>query len=332
MNDLAVFFSSIGAPKESDIKMALHSFIDEYNDNCAQKNVIDIIQAVNPLLPIILKSGLLDGVRSKLASWRKSKSAFVSKLAPEEGLGLGTRTDLESVLGKLCRMVVLNEGAGEFNLVSDYARIAAHVYGNRKDTILSKQWTYLGNRYHNLQLDDEKSGLQAALYCKKGDTPQYVYAIAGTRGSDIKDWKANAGQLIGYSDQYERACEIAAKLSDRLGISRLVMVGHSKGGGQAAYCALRTGCDAITFNPAGLGLSKFKQNRRGNPRINSYVMIKDPLNMMQLLAQLMSVDITADGSVHYLKNDKNSPISEWHGIDGFLRLGGMNDMQRLPKG
>ena len=267
---------------------------------------------------------MLDGVRSKLASWGKPKSPLFSDLAIAPGPGLA------SILGTLSQMVVLNEGAGEFNLVSDYARIAAHVYGNRKDTILSKQWTYLGNRYHNLQLDDEKSGLQAALYCKKGDTPQYVYAIAGTRGSDIKDWKANAGQLIGYSDQYERACEIASKLSDRMGISRLVMVGHSKGGGQAAYCALRTGCDAITFNPAGLGLSKFKQKRIGNPRINSYVMIKDPLNMMQLLAQLMSVDITADGSVHYLKNDKNSPISEWHGIDGFLRLGGMNDMQRIP--
>ena len=326
MNEVANFFSSIGAKKEPDIRMALMSFIDEYNGNCRQKNHINVIQAVSPLVHVILKSGLLDGVRSKLASWGKPKSPLFSDLAIAPGPGLA------SILGTLSQMVVLNEGTGEFNLVNDYARIAAHVYGNRKDTILSKQWTYLGNRYHNLQLDDEKSGLQAALYCKKGDTPQYVYAIAGTRGSDIKDWKANAGQLIGYSDQYERACEIAAKLSDRLGISRLVMVGHSKGGGQAAYCALRTGCDAITFNPAGLGLSKFKQNRRGNPRINSYVMIKDPLNMMQLLAQLMSVDITADGSVHYLKNDKNSPISEWHGIDGFLRLGGMNNMQRLPKG
>lgn len=212
MNEVANFFSSIGAKKEPEIRMALMSFIDEYNGNCRQKNHINVIQAVSPLVHVILKSGLLDGVRSKLASWGKPKSPLFSDLAIAPGPGLA------SILGTLSQMVVLNEGAGEFNLVSDYARIAAHVYGNRKDTILSKQWTYLGNRYHNLQLDDEKSGLQAALYCKKGDMPQYVYAIAGTRGSDVKDWKANAGQLIGYSDQYERACEIAAKLSDRLGI------------------------------------------------------------------------------------------------------------------
>ena len=105
------------------------------------------------------------------------------------------------------------------------------------------------------------------------------------------------------------------------------MVGHSKGGGQAAYCALRTGCAAITFNPAGLGLYKFKHNRNIKPKINSYVMVKDPLNLLQMLAQLMSVDITADGSVHYLENDKNSKVREWHGIDGFLILGGMTDMQ-----
>ena len=58
-------------------------------------------------------------------------------------------------------------------------------------------------------------------------------------------------------------------------------------------------------------------------------MVTDPLNLMQMLAQFFYVDLTADGSVHYLKCDKISSMRDFHGIDGFLRLGGMNNMHRL---
>lgn len=321
MTELDQLLSAIGITKE----MAFRSFIDEYNDCYREKNRNSVIQT---LIPAVLNSGLLDAIKpSKRSPW--SKATLLknpSKYIPEQV----SRSKYISVFEKIGKMV-LADGASGFNRVNDYARIAAHVYGNRKDSILTKQWVYLGNRYKNIQLDHEKSGLQAALYQKLGDVPQYVYAIAGTRGWDKKDWQANLEQVAGISEQYDQAGIIAERLACELGNKRLLMVGHSKGGGQAAYCALRTGCQAITFNPAGLGITKFKRNYHVDAVINSYVMVKDPLNLVQMVAQLMNVDITADGSVHYLKNDKNSPIKEWHGIEGFLRLGGMNDMHRLEE-
>lgn len=321
MNELARLFSGIGIKDEDDIRMAVMSFIDEYNVSFRRKD-----NAIWRVIHSLRKKGLFDNLfPTKQIPWQTLLNASgLFQIPVSYSISVGV-----SILDKLGRMVILNEDIRAFNHVNDYARIAAHVYGNRKDSILSEQWTHLGNRFQNIRLDDEKCGLQAALYRKKSAVPHYVYAIAGTKGGDIRDWKANTGQLIGKSNQYDRVCEIAEKLSSLLGTSKLVMVGHSKGGGQAAYCALRTGCEAITFNPAGLGLYKFKRNKVIKPKINSYVMVKDPLNLMQILAQLVNVDITADGSVHYLKNDKNSPMSEWHGIDGFLRLGGLTDMHRL---
>ena len=220
------------------------------------------------------------------------------------------------------------EGSQDFVNVKDYARIAAHVYGNREDSILPNSWMSLGSKLENMVLDDKKSGLQAALYAKQGKEPEFVYAIAGTKGADIRDWMTNLGQVAGISDQYDRAGEIAVKLADELGVENLTMVGHSKGGGQAAYCALNTGCPAITFNPAGLGLYKFNHDPAIQPEINSYVMVADPLNLMQMLAQFFYADLTADGSVHYLRNNK-TPLTKCHGIDAFMQLGGMTDMHRL---
>lgn len=235
---------------------------------------------------------------------------------------------VHGILEKISRMIKA-EGAEDFETVKDYARIAAHVYGNRDDSILPDSWVSLGSKFESMELDDEKSGLQAALYAKQGPKPEFVYAIAGTKGGELNDWKANIGQVAGISDQYDRAGEIAVKLADELGEENLTMVGHSKGGGQAAYCALNTGCPAITFNPAGLGLYKFNHDQDIKPEINSYVMVADPLNLMQMLAQLFYADLTADGSVHYLRSHKDTPVTKCHGIDSFLRLGGLTSMHRL---
>lgn len=315
MNDLAQLLSSIEITDKVEIRTVLLSFLNEYNH---QGKVFD--------------KSFLERIGSTINALTRKRVPW--QLSPFSSNGLPLLLvkepshESKSVLNKIGRMVMA-EGASEFNRVNDYARIAAHVYGNRKESILSTSWKCIGNQYKHITLDDEKSGLQAALYCKQDAIPQYVYAIAGTKGADAKDWKANLGQVVGISDQYKRAGEIAERLAYELGTRQLTMVGHSKGGGQAAYCALRTGCRAITFNPAGLGLIKFKNNKHTNPDINSYVMVTDYVNLFQMVAQLMHADITADGSVHYLKSAKKSTIRDWHGINGFLKLGGMTNMHLL---
>lgn len=326
MKEFAILFKEFGLTDENSIRQALATFSDEYNRLTESKvrNAIfsDVKEFDNPL-----SKGLIEILIKLLAG---SQLGAVAPGRVMKGMFGRLTQGTNSILDKISQMMQAN-GPEAFNKVNDYARIAAHVYGNRKDTILPREWKCLGNSYQGQQLDDKKSGLQAALYKKIGHYPKYVYAIAGTRGMDIKDWKANLGQVAGISDQYDRAGEISEKLAKQLGSEYITMVGHSKGGGQAAYCALRTGSPAITFNPAGLGLYKFNHDRSKMPDISSYVMVFDPLNMMQMLAQLVYADLTADGSVHYLKCAESTQFKEWHGIDGFLRLGGMKDIHQFKK-
>ena len=312
-------FRNIGLTEDEDIKRALEVFNEEY---------AKLIDAQANAAPKDIKSELIQiGLDALIDVLSGSYARAINVSRVWGGLKERFSQQSMSVLDKIGRMISA-EGSEDFEYVKDYARIAAHVYGNREDSILPNSWVPLGSKFESLVLDDEKSGLQAALYAKQGEEPEYVYAIAGTRGADFKDWKANLGQVTGISDQYDRAGEIAVKLADELGVENLTMVGHSKGGGQAAYCALNTGCPAITFNPAGLGLYKFNHDPDIEADINSYVMIADPLNLMQLLAQLFYADLTADGSVHYLRNNK-TPLTKCHGIDAFMQLGGMTDMHRL---
>lgn len=317
MVEIIDFLNSVGATDERRAKRAINVFFEEFNslEGDSSERVFEEKNHIIDLIREIIQDSAVKGA----VDYKPALQRLIERL-PKKHL---------SIIKKISKMVQTDD-ANDFHRIKSFAAIAAHVYGNRKDSILPYAWRCLGNEYHNLKLDDQKSGLQACLYLKHGDKPQYIYAIAGTKGWDIKDWKANIGQIAGISDQYDRAGEIAEKLAKDLGSERITMVGHSKGGGQAAYCALRTGSRAITFNPAGLGLYKFNQDIKTENNINSYVMVKDPLNLMQMLAQLLYADLTADGSVHYLKNDKSSSISDWHGINGFLRLGGMTDMHRIP--
>ena len=241
--------------------------------------------------------------------WQSLKN-LVTKWFREEELPLAKR---------ISRMI--SNSITDIEPVGDFVKIAAHVYGNRDDSILADQWQCLGNEYNGIKLDDDKSGLQAMLYKRdEENVSRYVYAIAGTRNA--KDWLTNLGQVVGFSDQHDRAAEAAEQLVKELGKENLKMVGHSKGGGQAAYCSLRTGCDAITFNPAGLGLYRFNLKDWIAPRIDSFVMTTDPLNIFQLAAQLIAIDITADGSVHYVKPTEDMPVNidTTHGMNAFLHI------------
>lgn len=327
-------FRNIGLTDDDEIKGALEAFSNEYalltKD---QENAVSV--GINELIAhVAFPRNALGRIALNLLGDILIDAGTKGMVAPSRVFGglkqkfFGDSPAVHGVLEKIGRMIKA-EGAEDFDKVKGYARIAAHVYGNRDDSILPESWMALGSKFENMVLDDEKSGLQAALYAKQGPKPEYVYAIAGTKGAEFNDWKANIGNIMGISDQYDRAGEIAVKLADEVGKENLTMVGHSKGGGQAAYCALKTGCPAITFNPAGLGLYKFNHDPSINPEINSYVMVADPLNLMQMLAQFFYADLTADGSVHYLRSHKNTQVTKCHGIDSFLQLGGMTSMHRL---
>lgn len=194
--------------------------------------------------------------------------------------------------------------------VKRYATFSAHCYGTYNDYILP-----VGSRVvKKYDLDD---GTEATVY---EHVTEIICAFTGS--DDAKDWINNGLQLIGVAPQYESALKIANEVMSMYSSSTITFVGHSKGGGQAAYCALVLGVNAVTFNPAGVSiptriLNDFKENK--GECIHAYVFNTDILNRVQEMFGFMGLQ--ADGHIHYINDFKpqgGSIIDKIHGIGGIL--------------
>jgi len=102
----------------------------------------------------------------------------------------------------------------------------------------------IGGRTWNLVTVYEQGSFRAVLM----NGSQTVLSFSGT--DDRGDWADNIGQgMLGASGQYIRALELANQTSPGM------VVGHSLGGGLAAYCAIYAGKLAATINPAPLNIN-----------------------------------------------------------------------------
>jgi hypothetical protein len=102
------------------------------------------------------------------------------------------------------------------------------------------------------------AGLKAMIYQDyiTGEG-QYVLAFGGTDDKiwelEFDDWRNNIKQGLGWSaPQYTAAMKIGRAVGRAVGASRLIVTGHSLGGGLASAAALVAGVRADTFNAAGL--------------------------------------------------------------------------------
>lgn len=111
--------------------------------------------------------------------------------------------------------------------------MAAHVYGDRPNSILPSGCKVIDG------IDDPDTGLLAKVYLINKDV--IVCAFAETRGINPDDWIANISQPFGFSGQYRKALEFGNTIIAKYPSQSVTFVGHSKGGGQAAHCALNTG-------------------------------------------------------------------------------------------
>ena len=187
--------------------------------------------------------------------------------------------------------VMLVDPEGKEPTEDEAARIAAHVYGDKEDDILTGGWrvstTDFGIKNEN--------GLKSQVYERVNDdgiVTEYVYATAGTEIDDVDDWIADATQVVGLSSQYHSSALNAQKISSQLGQKELNFVGHSLGGGEAALNSLLTygsgeGRNAFTFNAAGVSVAtKIREGglglvQKSEESINAYITITDPLNIIQ---------------------------------------------------
>lgn len=200
------------------------------------------------------------------------------------------------------------------------AILAAHSYGNTLN-ILPNYCKYIET------LSDNESGVDASVYRIYED--EIICAFPGSK-MNWKDWETNLiSQPLGVSQQYDKALEFSKIVMKKYG-KDVLFVGHSKGGGEAAYCAASLGAKAIIFNPAWLSnktLSKLFLNSSllEISNIQSYVFWNDVLNIGQeitnfacpILNKYVHTFLICD----YLPDKMN--IGDWHGMKGVLRYFGI---------
>jgi pimeloyl-ACP methyl ester carboxylesterase len=111
-----------------------------------------------------------------------------------------------------------------------------------------------------------------------------VLSFSGT--DDLGDWADNVGQgMVGLSSQYLRAVGLAKSSAAN------IVVGHSLGGGLASYCAIYTGIQAATINPAPLNINPISLAGmlKNQSQVINYIAPGEALQILDALAPNMGV-------------------------------------------
>lgn len=207
-------------------------------------------------------------------------------------------------------------------------------------TIFDKQGT--GNFEFDLP---RNSGFYSELFYD--ETAQaYVLAFRGTEGAnDILDFlKANIPQSIQtftsfvgldpHAQQYKQAIEVTRAVKKALGDrGRLILVGHSLGGGLASAAALQHGLPAITFNAAGLARGTLTAGHHWNSQeklILAYHTSGDILTTIQESYFVPSSWLlpTAAGHQVMLRRLESQQLNAWHTT---LAAAGIVDTTQIKK-
>ena len=147
-------------------------------------------------------------------------------------------------------------------------------------------------------LTNSLNGFKAKLF-KNGD--MYILAFAGTELRDDegnfnqKDAVTDGRQAFGLDDkedgQYANAVSLSNEISSKIeeenekgDNKKLIITGHSLGGGLATIGGSVTGANTYTFNAAGVHEQTFKDQEvdiENTQHIQAYYSDKDPLNIVQ---------------------------------------------------
>ncbi len=155
----------------------------------------------------------------------------------------------------------------------EYAYLANRIY-DEGDSTVGQTESFFGQLWKLIRYTSEKNGFQAGIY-KNLNTNKYIVAIGGTKANPTE---ANSFQKFGGSildvatdlrlisnlipdSQSKSALNfIDNRVVEENGKNHVVIidaiVGHSLGGGLAAYAGLYSGIKSITFNPSPIPFTR----------------------------------------------------------------------------
>lgn len=152
------------------------------------------------------------------------------------------------------------------------------------------------------------SGFQGATYYATSNPANIVISFAGTDFTNINVVKTDVDVARNLNPaQYQLAFEYVAEVKKAYPGAKIVVVGHSLGGGLAQYAAALNGLEGYTFNALGLNqvqMDEVKKSPLQNP-ITHFVQSGEPV-----------ADINSKLSLSYVGNNVvkvsfSSPISPY---------------------
>ena len=230
-------------------------------NNCAQLLATDLLFLDLPRrLETIVRSeefkrALGDSIAASLASVQRGDPIPIAQLIIR-GLTGGTTVALPKVGTRDMQLITLGYPFSRLIEVIDSANagFTQTVSGRRGE----EAWTVLGDPAPMSIAAGKSWGLRAAVFENKTSN-QCAIVFGGTELTDLKDWANNFAQWQGsVPPEYSQGADFAAQAIAHCVGRKIVIAGHSLGGGIAQYAYLKTGSRHLTytFNPAGLSMSK----------------------------------------------------------------------------
>lgn len=193
-------------------------------------------------------SGLQDFARFAAAQYQRIETATQTALASERGFG------------------TCEQRAEAFSLVLPQAAYLADLNRDLYHHTYDGQMWQKGATMMTAEVApgvqitvyrDPATDGYAELYPAKDDQAA-VLIFRGTQVTSVNDILANITQFAGaIPPKYQWASALTAQTVRELNGQRLIVSGHSLGGGLAMYAGLKNNVPAVTFNPAGLSKMAF---------------------------------------------------------------------------
>lgn len=134
--------------------------------------------------------------------------------------------------------------------------MAAQIYNVTDDDIniasVSGGWKLIDIKFGT---ESMKMGVYSRV--KTDGTTEYALVNKGTSPTSVSDRKNNVQQLFGSSTDMLDSIAEAKDFVTNHSYNEITMVGHSKGGAEAAANAVATNKNSIIFNPATVNLEAY---------------------------------------------------------------------------
>ncbi|AKA71553.1 DUF2974 domain-containing protein [Clostridium scatologenes] len=171
--------------------------------------------------------------------------------------------------------------------LEEAAELADHVYFTKTVEEAKKDELLGGWKLDYVEEPDiDKYSVKIGVYKRIKPNGEVEYALVNRGSRDFakywkKDWKNNAQQVVGASDDMKLSMKYAKIFVKYHPGANITFVGHSKGGAEAVANAIETNQNCIVFNPAAVaveanGLSKEKAAYKGN--MTSYIVKGEVIN------------------------------------------------------